>query len=213
VDATTSAPPPPPARPMRADARRNRERILQAAHTCFAELGGEVQMEEVARCAGVGMGTVYRNFPTKEALAEAVAVERLEAMTAMAEALLEHPDPGAALEELLRTAIRRNVEDRCLCEVKGGVFDTPAMIEAQERVGAAADAVFVRAREAGAIRADAESPDAIAFVYGIGQAERSPWRIPLPGWERLLGIVLAGLRPTDGPTLPPPTGGAAAPSC
>jgi AcrR family transcriptional regulator len=198
---------------MRADARRNRGRILEAAHHCFAELGGEVQMEEVARRANVGMGTVYRNFPTKEALAEAVAVERLAAMTALAESLLDHPDPGAALEELLRTAIRRNVEDRCLCEVKGAVFDTPAMIEAQERVGAATDAVFVRAREAGAIRADAESADAIAFVYGIGQAERSRWRVPRPGWERLMEIVLAGLRPTEGPALPPPTGGAPLTAC
>ena len=83
---------------LRADARRNRERVLEAARAAFAERGLEAQMDEIARAAGVGVGTVYRHFETKEALLEAVALEPLGELIERCRAALEEADAGAALE-------------------------------------------------------------------------------------------------------------------
>ena len=86
------------ARPLRADARRNRERVLTAAAVVFSEHGHEAQMDDVASRAGVGVGTVYRHFPTKEALMEALAVDRFEKVLAAGQAALERDDPWEALD-------------------------------------------------------------------------------------------------------------------
>src|SRR5712691_4544222 len=86
----------PDARPLRADARRNRERVLDAARAAFAAQGLSVPLDEIARHAGVGPGTLYRHFPTKEALIEAVVHDRLQGLAADGAALLDAPDPGAA---------------------------------------------------------------------------------------------------------------------
>src|ERR1700754_2182360 len=88
-------------RPLRADARRNRERVLKAAQATFAEHGHEAQMDDVARRAGGGVGTVYRHFPTKEALMEALAVDRFERVLAAGKLALDRADPWEALAEAL----------------------------------------------------------------------------------------------------------------
>ena len=93
-------------RPLRADARRNRERVLTAARAVFAEQGREAQMDDVARHAEVGVGTVYRHFPTKEALIEAVAIDSFERVTAKAQEALELDDPWEAFTSTLWSGAR-----------------------------------------------------------------------------------------------------------
>src|SRR5881409_3662812 len=95
-----------PARPLRADARRNRARVLQVAYETFAAEGLAVPIDEIARRAGVGAGTVYRHFPTKEALFEAVFADRVRHMLADGRALLDSVGPGEALYAFLREIVR-----------------------------------------------------------------------------------------------------------
>src|SRR5438477_6854756 len=104
-------------RVLRADARRNRERVLEAARRCMAREGLDAQIEEIARTAGVGIGTVYRHFPTKEHLVEALALARFERLAELAREALESDEPWAGFEQFIRTAAMIQSEDRSLSEV------------------------------------------------------------------------------------------------
>ena len=104
-------------RPLRADARRNREKVLEAARAVFSEQGRDAQMDDVARRAGVGVGTVYRHFPTKEALIEALMVAAFETIAAAAEAALEVEDPWEAFTSVLWRGAETMAGDRALSEV------------------------------------------------------------------------------------------------
>ena len=106
-------------RPLRADARRNRERVLTAAAVVFSEHGHEAQMDDVASRAGVGVGTVYRHFPTKEALMEALAVDRFEKVLAAGNAALERDDPWEAFVEALWAGAELLAGDRAFTEIVG----------------------------------------------------------------------------------------------
>src|SRR6478736_5095527 len=110
----------PGARPLRADAARNREKVLQAAREAFAESGYGVPLDAIAARAGVGPGTVYRHFPTKEALFEAVTVARVRELVALARAGGAAADPGAALDELLGRIAEEAVAKRDLPDALGG---------------------------------------------------------------------------------------------
>src|SRR5580765_2398854 len=111
--------PPPAARPLRRDARENLDRILVAARAAFAELGLDAGVEEIAGRAGVGMGTLYRRFPTKDALIDAVFEEHLDRLAAAAEAALQKPDPWEGLLDYLATVVRLQSSDRGFSEVLG----------------------------------------------------------------------------------------------
>src|SRR3954465_10653266 len=102
-------------RPLRADAARNRARVLEVAYETFAEQGLSVPIDEIARRAGVGAGTVYRHFPTKEALFEAVIGERMRFLVGRARELLA-ADPSAALFEFLREMVRTGAADHGMVE-------------------------------------------------------------------------------------------------
>src|SRR5918998_52112 len=102
--------------PLRADARRNRERVLAAAREHFSENGIDVHMEQIARGAGVGVGTVYRHFPAKEDLLQALADERFARFAELTRAGLEDPDPWNGFCELMRESARIVAEDRGLSE-------------------------------------------------------------------------------------------------
>ena len=104
-------------RPPRADARRNRARVLEAARTCFGESGLEAQVDEIARCAGVGVGTVYRHFPTKEALYEALASDHFLRLAATAREALGGADSWEAFSGFMRRAAELQASDRALAEV------------------------------------------------------------------------------------------------
>jgi AcrR family transcriptional regulator len=184
-----------PDRPLRADARRNRERVLAAAREAFAESGFGVPLDAIAARAGVGPGTVYRHFPTKEALFEAVTVARVRVLVALARAGAEAPDPGAALDALLGRIADEAVAKRDLPDALGGVGEA-AVAVARGELYEALDVLLDRARAGGAVRAGIGAAELIALLKGLLQAVRESADPELPA--RLLAVVRDGLRPPPG---------------
>jgi len=181
-------------RPLRADARRNREKVLMAARAVFSEHGRDAQMDDVARRAGVGVGTVYRHFPTKEALIEALMVAAFEAILAEAEAALEVEDPWEAFSSVLWRGAEIMAADRALSEVFASI--PGAMESAMPTVEGLTDTVarlIARAQEAGVLRADMIVDDVPMVMCGIGSATKKEHRCE-GAWRRHLSIVLDGLR-------------------
>ena len=181
-----------PDRPLRADARRNRERVLTAAREAFAESGYGVPLDAIAARAGVGPGTVYRHFPTKEALFEAVTVARVRELVVLAEAGVEAADPGAALDALLGRIAEEAVAKRDLPDALGGVGEAAVAVARTELHGAL-DRLLDRARAAGAVRAGIGAAELLALLKGLLQAVQDSADPDLP--ERLLAVVRDGLRP------------------
>src|SRR5947209_15003913 len=107
----------PHAKALRADARRNRERVLEAARACFARDGVDAQMDDVAECAGVGVGTVYRHFATKEALVDELARDYFERQVALARDSLEVEDPWEAFSGYVRNGAALLAENRALAQI------------------------------------------------------------------------------------------------
>ena len=189
-------------RPLRADARRNREKVLTAARVVFSENGRDAQMDDVARRAGVGVGTVYRHFPTKEALIEALVVDSFQSIAAAAEAALDVEDPWEAFSSVLWHGAEIMAADRALSEVFASI--PGAMDQAMPTVAGLTESMDIlmrRAREAGVLRADAMLDDIPMLMCGIGSATKKEHRCPAP-WRRHLMIVLDGLRAADGERLP-----------
>src|SRR3954463_7412337 len=137
-------------RPLRADARRNRERVLTAAREVFAEHGREAQMDDVARQAEVGVGTVYRHFPTKEALIEALALEAFERVATAAREALQTEDAWEALTHALWAGARSLAGDRALAELMA-TLPGPVLQGApvEEDLRASMTQLIARAHEAG----------------------------------------------------------------
>ena len=149
------------ARVLRADAARNREKVLGAARDAFAESGYGVPLDEIAARAGVGPGTVYRHFPTKEALFEAVVTARVQDLVADAQARADEPDPGAAFFGFLgriaaESAAKRDLPDAIA--IAGSL---------REELLAALDVLLRRAQQVGAVRADVQTPDLIVLFKGL----------------------------------------------
>ena len=185
----------PPAKVQRADARRNRERVLDAARDQFAEHGLDAQMDHVARAAGVGVGTVYRHFPTKEALLEALAQRRFDAKADAAREALAVDDPWDGFVQFMTSATRITAGDLALSEAMG---QHPGLCrKAAERAGLrelVAELVD-RAHASGQLRADIQADDVPSLVSGVGHAVHAGDRgAPAMSWERYLEIMLAGLR-------------------
>jgi len=189
TEATSTAP-----RPLRADARRNRERVLAAARECFAEQGYETQMTDVARKAGVGVGTVYRHFPDKTALVEALVAERFRQFTEGAERALEAEDAWAGFRGWLLRCGEIQAEDRMVCD-----FITEAVgaerrnaIAQDEGLAEATGAVIAHAKAAGAVRATVEPDDIPSMMCGLGAIARSDPEGRV--WRRQLEFMLEGMR-------------------
>jgi AcrR family transcriptional regulator len=188
---------------MRADAARNRESLLAAAADEFAERGLDASVADIAKRAGIGKGTVFRHFPTKDLLLAAVVLHRIEALTGAGERLLTAPAPGDALLEFLTIAADQR-QQRDLSFLQGASGLLPMVGAAQERLFAAIGALVDRAREAGAIRADVTGADVILLMcapnYVAGYAPD-----PSPDlWRRYLAIIFDGLRPEGAHSLPQP---------
>jgi AcrR family transcriptional regulator len=177
-------------RAQRADARRNRGLIVTAARSCMARDGLDAQVEEIARVAGVGVGTVYRHFPAKEELVEALAAERFERLRDLALEALAQDDPGQAFEDFIRTAAKIQNDDRALSEVLTSRPET--MGRAADRVGMLelTDELLKRAQRAGAVRKDAEARDIPMIMCALAGTFRNPHADA----DRYLGIILDGLR-------------------
>jgi AcrR family transcriptional regulator len=180
----------PPERAQRADARRNRQRVIRAARTCMARDGLDTQMEEIARSAGVGVGTVYRHFSTKEELLEALAAERFERLRELAQEALAQDDPWGSFERFMRASARIQTEDRALSDLL--VSRPETMRAAAERVdmlGLVAQ-LMGRAQAAGVVRADAHPRDVPMIMCALAGTFRNPMSDP----DRYIGIALDGLR-------------------
>jgi AcrR family transcriptional regulator len=179
-------------RPLRADARRNRERILKAARTVFADQGADAQIDDVARKAKVGVGTVYRHFPTKDALLEALVRERFGVILGMADEALEQDDAWAGFAGLVWRSAELNALDRGFCDAVAYHDQTPVVIECGLMLRV--EELIRRAQAQGAMRADASSADVSLMMCGLGSVVRT---IPAPdAWRRYVALMLDGLRAT-----------------
>jgi AcrR family transcriptional regulator len=187
--ARVSLPPVEEARPLRADARRNRERILHTARAAFADRGQDVQMDEIAERAGVGVGTVYRHFPTKEALVLELVRESVGGCIEAAAAALEREDPWEAVESVVRDNAQNMARNRGLRDAMAGVdFPDDCPWENSQLRGHAA-ALIERAQSAGAMRAGITVDDYQALMCGLAAAIASGGDP-----ERQSEFALAGLR-------------------
>jgi AcrR family transcriptional regulator len=183
-------------RPLRVDAERNRRRLLDAAAEAFAEQGLEVSIDEIARRAGVGKGTVFRRFPTKEHLVAAVISDRLGELLDRCEALLEADDPGPAVHEFLSVCAQAQARDRGLFEAVGEVaLADPDVRAGKARLIELAGRLLDRAQAAGAVRDDVTAADLVFLLGGISYAA-APLLPIAPGiWRRYVDVVFDGLRP------------------
>ncbi|MGH2839984.1 MAG: TetR/AcrR family transcriptional regulator [Solirubrobacteraceae bacterium] len=183
-------------RPQRADARRNRERVLAAARAAFGETGIDTQVDDIARRAGVGVGTVYRHFPTKDALVQALAEAHFDRLADIVEAGLEiDGDPWTVFTDTIWSTATSAAADVAWCEIIAG---HPRSVEAaaagQQRLAAATSELIGRAQAAGAMRADATVADIKTIMCGFGHLAASQRAGAPVDWERYLTIALDGLR-------------------
>jgi AcrR family transcriptional regulator len=177
---------------MRADARRNYDRLVDAARTAFTEHGVETPLDDIARRAGVGAGTLYRHFPTRDSLIEAVYRGDVEELCALAYQLLETLPPADALTEWMRAQVRHVQHKRGLGAALVATVGRDSQLFAwcRERLWAASGALLTAAREVGAVRTDVEAPDLLRLGHGVAVATEL---VPEDA-QRLLTVVLDGLR-------------------
>jgi AcrR family transcriptional regulator len=180
--------------PRRADAVRNRERVVAAAAAVFAERGIEASVPEVAARAGVGKATVYRSFPTKEHLVAAVVIDRLADYERRARALAGAPDAWAALSELLVEGAERHCRDRAITAAISAGIDLPELVAARASLWEAIAALMDRARDQGALRADAGPEELRVLWSGAARMLVADGVTDPAEWRRYAGLVLAALR-------------------
>lgn len=191
------------ARPMRSDARRNRERVLVAAEDVFSEMGLRAQIEEVARRAGVGVGTVCRHFPTKQALVEAVLEAMYESLLTDARRALEQPDPGTAFHTFVFALSEFQARHRALAEHMATEIDLSASAQSvRDSLREAIDELVTHAQDAGAIRADIGSADVALLFSGVAHATALAGDLQPVLRKRYVALILDGLRPLEASQLP-----------
>jgi AcrR family transcriptional regulator len=179
---------------MRADARRNRDKLVATAHQLFTENGTDVALEAVAQKAGVGVGTLYRHFPTRDALVEAVYLTELDRLHSGAAELLASYPPDEALERWLDLFVQYAVTKRGLAGALRSIFESGGNLYAQSRakIVDALGSLLDAAGAEGAIRSDLDPEDVLLAMGGI-------WSLPdEPNWagraRKLLGLMMDGLR-------------------
>ncbi|GAA2646452.1 TetR/AcrR family transcriptional regulator [Dactylosporangium fulvum] len=175
---------------MRQDARENRERILSAADHVFGTRGEAGSTEEVARLAGVGIATVFRHFPTKEALIEAALVRHYTGLLDRTRAAAAAPDPTAALPALIREMIERGASKLTLASMLGDA--PPAVVTVAGEVKAAVDMALRRAQAAGAVRPDVDVEELYLLIRGLAQTTAAT-PVPAQMLTRAIDVILDGL--------------------
>jgi AcrR family transcriptional regulator len=187
---------------LRADAERNRRRLLEAALELFAERGLAVTLDDVARRAGVGVGTAYRRFADKEQLIDALFEERIGELVALAEASLRHEDAWEGLVGFLEGATELHACDRGLKEVVlSGVHGLERVSRARQLMIPMVTRLVVRAQEQGSLRADLTPTDLPLLQLMLGALSECTRDVEPDVWRRFLGILTDGLRTRrDGPT-------------
>lgn len=190
------------ARPLRRDAERNRHLILAAARELFAGRGLDVSMDEIARCAGVGVGTVYRRFPDKEQLIDALFEDRLETIVGIAAESLEREDPWEALTSFVERYVSAQADDRGLRQLLySSLHAEDRVARARRRIKPITDELIRRARDSGQLRPDVSGSDIVLLQFMLSALVDYTRDVDPAVWRRFLGIVLDGLRDRrDGPS-------------
>ena len=184
-----------PGRPLRADAQRNRERVLETAFAAFAAEGLSVSVHEIARRAGVGTGTVSRHFPTKEALFEAVFVSRVERLVGKARMLTGAADAGDAFFDFFGAIVAEGAANRGLADaLTGAGFDFKAATSGSGRdVTGALGELLARAQQASAVRRDVDTADVMALIAGCLAPQPEPGNPAAR--DHLVSVIREGLCP------------------
>jgi len=190
---------------LRADAAHNRRALLDAAAATFAEQGMDASIAQIAARAGVGKGTVFRHFATKDHLIAAILRDRLAEFTAAGAALLDAADPESALLEFMTTGIEMQARDRCFCEAGTGIAHSdPEVRAAGARLFETAEALTDRARRQGSVRDDITGEDILLLSRAAYEAA-APTGDAAPALRRrYLNVIFDGLRPQAARPLPHP---------
>jgi AcrR family transcriptional regulator len=191
-------------RALRADARRNREAVIAAAKKLFADQGLDAQMPDVANAAKVGVGTVYRHFPTKDDLIAALAAERFERLAEKAREGIEAEDAWKGLCDFIRFAAELQADDRGLCEVMGSrpeVMNDSAFAVGLDDL---CDKLVKRAQRSGELRKDLSWEDIPMIACGLGRITPAEMGPATGRWPRLVEIIIDGLRAPGSSKLPKP---------
>jgi AcrR family transcriptional regulator len=191
-------------RVLRADARRNHQAVIDAAKKLFADQGLDAQMPDVAKAAKVGVGTVYRHFPTKDDLIAALAAERFERLAEKAREGIEAEDAWEGLCDFIRFSAELQADDRGLCEVMGSrpeVMDASAFAVGLDQL---CDELVKRAQRSGELRRDLDWEDIPMIACGLGRITQATAGPAIGRWPRLVEIILDGLRAPGSSKLPKP---------
>ena len=184
----------PPDRPLRADARRNRDAVVAAARAAFAAAGDSVPLEAIARDAGVGIGTLYRHFPTREALVEAVYAAELDDVAGSAPALLARLPPDAALRAWMDRYAEFSARKRGMMgTLRAGWSAGRVTPRTRERVNAAVGAILDAGRQSGAFRDDVTADDVTSMLLGVFLSTAQSG--PTDQTRRLLDLLVDAVRP------------------
>ena len=190
------------ARALRADARRNRQAVIEAARKLFADEGLDAQMPDVAKAAKVGVGTVYRHFPTKDDLIAALVAERFERLAQRAREDLEMDDAWEGISDFIRFSAQIQADDRGLCEVMGSrpeFMDAAAVAVGLPEL---CERLVKRAQRSGELRRDLVWEDIPMIACGLGRITQATVGPATGRWPRLVEIILDGLRPPGSGKLP-----------
>jgi AcrR family transcriptional regulator len=185
-------------RPLRADAVRNRRRILEAAESVLASQGLSAPIDDIARAAGVGIGTIYRHFPTQEALYEAIVVNRVQRLVDEARARADSSNPGAAFFGFLSHWVENSTKHRELVDglALSGIDVKAATGDVKQRLRDAMEVLLVRAQEAHEVRDDVRIDDLMSIIAGACHANAYAGFDP-DLRRRTVAILCDGLRPAD----------------
>lgn len=176
-----------------------------AATEAFAEGGIEVSVAQIAERAGIGKGTVFRHFPTKDDLLAAVVTEAMYCLVATGDDLVQVEDPAHGLREFMSAAVELQITNRAFCQVAHGVArDHPEVRKAQARLDAVVDALTDRARRNGVIRQEITGQDITLLMSGIYQTASPLLAVQPDLWRRYLHLVFDGMQAAAVPPLPGP---------
>ena len=192
-------------RALRSDAERNRRLVLEAATQAFAHEGLDVGMAEIARRAGVGNATVFRRFPSKDALIEAIVDEKIAELLAAAERAAEIEDPWDSLVDMLEKTAALQARDHGFFQAtEEFMLRHPDLLRRHRPIFEAVDRLVVRAQAAGVVRDDVTTLDLLGLVKGSVVCLPPSRDLRDDGWRRYLSIVLDALRPEAATPLPVP---------
>jgi len=188
---------------LRADAQRNLVRVLDAAREVFAEHGIDAPVTEIADRAGVGVGTIFRRFPSKDDLLVAVVEQRTEQLIDAADLALASDDPGDALRRFMETAAAMQISDRCWCDASGtDLFGREGIRDQIDVLVGKMGELLTSAQTAGQVRSDLRALDIPVLLMAVAKSGLMLEDAAPGAWKRYLGIVFDGLRPEAARPLP-----------